>query len=138
MKVLCKYNNSLRALPTNCPKDFNDGLQLNKLYLVMGIALYRGANNLYYLVDEDGRPSWFPHQLFEIIDDSLSLNWHIKIIDAEQSSDIYSIWGFSELCRLPDYYDRLVDRDDDALHIYFKRKIELEQEDEERKWLLGL
>ena len=65
MKVKCLYND-----PSNVgegiPNDFDYGLEINKEYLVMGIMTFKKSDNLYFLIDEDSRPGWFPHQIFEI------------------------------------------------------------------------
>ena len=59
MKVICKYND-----PENLLEEikirFNYGLKVGKAYLVMGIALLRESDLIYFLVDEGGRPNLFP------------------------------------------------------------------------------
>ena len=78
MKVICKYNDPSN-LPNAIPDNFDYGLELSKEYLVMGILTFKQSNNLYFLVDEGGSPSWFPYQIFEIVNNQLPTNWFVKI-----------------------------------------------------------
>lgn len=121
MKVICNFNDPLN-LPFEYPNDFDYGLEIGKEYIVMGIVLYKNSNNMYYLVDSNGRPNWFPYQIFKISENSLPEDWFINVQYKKENSDIYSIWGFSELCNNEEYYDLLMDRDKSALNIYFKYK----------------
>ena|SRR3989344_9689171 len=121
MKVICKFNDPLR-LPVDFPNNFDYGLEVEKEYLVMGMALYRNDNNLHYLVDDNSRPNWFPYQIFIISDNSLPNDWFIKIKENKEQTDIHTIWGFYELCNDERYYDLLIDRDKAALDVYYKYK----------------
>jgi len=125
MKVTCNYNDPSN-LPDGVPGDFDYGLELDKEYIVMGIASFKKSNCLYYLIDENGRPSWFPFQLFNTCDNSLPKNWFIHVNQDERSSDISSLWGFDELCNDEMYFDKLMDRDELAMRIYYKRIMEFE------------
>jgi hypothetical protein len=104
------------------------GLELHKKYIVMGMAVYNDSNCLYYLIDTNGRPNWFPYLLFDVFDKRLPTNWFVKINNQNIESDIQCLCGFDELCNNPLFYDLLADRNEDALKIYFKKKIELEKE----------
>lgn len=137
MKVLCKQTTSkgfdLKQVTTVFSNDFDYtfggyGLELGKQYLVMGIATYKDSNCQYYLLDVNGKPEWFPFLLFEISDNSLPQNWFVRISGEKESSDLFSIYGFEELCNDVFFYDRLAEREEVAMRIYFKRKIEYEEE----------
>ncbi len=126
MKIRCVYNNP-ESLPDNILSGFNHGLELNKEYLVMGIVLADKKN--WYLIDANTRPSLFPSDIFEITDHSLSLNWFFSPIYTEDY--VYplnknGVLGYYEFVLKKDHYEKLVDRDEEAMQIYFKRKIELE------------
>lgn len=127
MKVICNYNDPTN-LPDEFPDDFDYGLELGKEYMVMGIAVYKGSNCLYFLIDENTRPNWFPFLLFDISDNSLPQNWFVKVNGEKDNSDIYSLCGYEELCNDVEYYDKLVERDNEAMRTYFRRKIEYEKE----------
>lgn len=124
MKVKCLINIP-ENLPEGIPDDFDYGLELGKEYIVMGIVTYKSSQVPYFLVDENGRPSWFPHQLFDLIENTIPGNWFLKINGVTEYSDIYSILGFEELCQDETYFDQLQDRVSGAMGIYFRRKEEL-------------
>lgn len=127
MKVVCKYNDPSN-LPSGIPDNFDYGLIQNKEYLVTGIMTFKQSNDLYFLVDENGRPSWFPFQIFETTNNELPKNWYIKVNLGNDYVDYKNLIGFSELCNNKDYFNLLLERDEEAMHVYFRRKIELEKE----------
>jgi len=141
MKVRCKQTTAkgldLKFVTTIISNDydFNSGgygIELNEEYVVMGITLYSDSNCYYYLIDTNGKPTWYPYLLFEIIDNRLPSNWFLKLYNPDTEIEITSILGFEELCNDEDFYDKLIERNDEVMRIYFKRKIELEKELEER------
>ena len=125
MKVRCKFNDP-SSLPTDFPNDFDYGLSVGQDYLVMGMVLYKDSNHIYYLLDTDSKPNWFPYSIFEIIENSLPCNWFSKPAEGENINFMKFLWGFEELCNDKNYYHDLIQRHEKALRIYFKRKIELE------------
>lgn len=103
------------------------GIELGKDYLVMGVAVYKDTNCLYYLIDINGRPDWYPYLLFDIVDSTIPSQWFMKIHHKNEDTDLYTLLGFRELCCVENFYDHLQDRVNAALQIYFNRKIELEK-----------
>jgi len=105
------------------------GLEIGKEYLVMGILIFQTYQA--YLIDDNGFISTYPCQLFEVTDDKLNPNWNFRLI--ERDEDIYpyvqSIFGYPELCSDKKSYENLiVEMEENAQRIYFRRKIELEKE----------
>lgn len=97
-------------------------------YLVMGIIIFKDYQA--YLIDDKGFISACPCQLFEVTDNEVTPNWHFRLIDKDE--DIYpfvqSIFGYPELCSDTKAYEKLiVEKEDEAQRIYFRRKIELEK-----------
>jgi hypothetical protein len=127
MKVVCKYNDP-SDIPSCIPDNFDYGLVLSKEYLVMGVLTFKKSNDLYLLVDENNRPCWFPYQLFELITNELPANWFVKINIGNDYVDYQNVIGFDELCNNEDFFNQLLERDEEAMRIYFKRKLELEKE----------
>lgn len=135
MKVKCKQTtaenlnlNFVTTIVSN-DNDFNIGgygIELNKEYIVMGIIVYSDSNCSYYLIDTNGKPIWYPYLLFEIIDNSLPSNWFLKLYNPKNEFEVSSILGFEELCNDEEFYDKLIERDEEILQIYFRRKMELE------------
>jgi hypothetical protein len=129
MRVICKYINgndfALDQLPIGFNKETQTNLVLQKEYSVMGILVFE--KHLYYLVDEDSKPYWFPCILFEISDSKINSNWHFKILSDAEGPLVESILGYFELCFLEGHNDRLMERNSDDLQIYFKQKISAEE-----------
>ncbi len=127
MKVVCRYNNPSN-LPKGIPDNFDYGLELSKEYLVMGVLTFKQSNDLYFLVDENGSPSWFPYQIFEIVSNELPANWFVKINIGNDYVDYQNLFGFNELCNKEDFFNQLLEREEETMQTYFMRKIELEKE----------
>jgi hypothetical protein len=107
--------------------EYNE-IKIGREYLVMGIIIFDTYQA--YLVDDNGFISACPCQLFKVIDDKISANWHFRLIDKEE--DIYpyiqAIFGYPELCSDKKAYENLIEEDVLTQQIYFRRKIELEKE----------
>ena len=104
-----------------------NGIAVGKEYWVMGMILFDSF--LGYLVDDFGFIGVYPCQLFEIMDNRLSSNWHFRALDKDEENYpfVQAIWGYHELCYYKNEYQNLiVDMSEDAVQIYFKRKEEME------------
>ena len=69
--------------------------------------------------------------MFEVLDERLIFNWEFRTIGKDE--DIYpfvqAILGYTELCTDKKSYENLIiEKDEYARQIYFKRKIEFENE----------
>jgi len=132
MKVICKKNTSkdfdLKEVTTVISNDVEYPLEIDKEYLVMGIMIPKENNCLYYLVDDFGWPSWNPYLLFDISDNALPNDWYVRVCDKNAPGDLFYLSGFYELCNDEDFHDSLMERDEEAMLLYFKRKIELEND----------
>lgn len=132
-KVLREYDNKplskdeLGQFGTTEYTEF--GLIIGKEYLVMGMML--GEGTLDYLIDDGGYIFAYPYPLFEITDNKLPSSWFFKSLKNTDENYPYqeAIWGYYELVFDETHYEKLVvDIDEEALRIYFRRKIELEKE----------
>lgn len=106
--------------------EYNE-LVIGKEYLVMGVVVFETYSG--YLIDDNGFISVCPCQLFEIIDDKLSSNWHFRLIPKDE--DIYpfiqALFGYEEFCSDKKSYENLIiNKDQQAQGIYFRNKIEFE------------
>ena len=143
MKVRCINNTGISLRPYEYEpiinKDFfgifgvsemgEYDIEIGKEYLVMGLFIFQTYQA--YLLDSNGLIATYPCQLFEITESIVNSNWHFRL--TERSEDIYpfvqAIFGYPELCSDRQAYENLlVEMEDDAQQIYFKRKIELENE----------
>jgi hypothetical protein len=105
------------------------GVDIGQEYLVMGIIIFE--THQAYLIDDSGLISAYPCQLFEVIDDKVSPNWHFRPIEKDEAiyPFVQAIFGYFELCFDKKSYENLiVEMDEEAMRIYFRRKIELEKE----------
>ena len=125
MKVQCKYNDP-GNVPNGVSKEFDYGLELHKKYLVMGIMINGGQ--LSYFIDENGKPGFYPCELFEVVDSKIYSDWHFKSYSKtdEMYQYIQAIWGYYELCFDENHYEQIIERKKEALELYFKRKVETE------------
>lgn len=141
MKVVCLYNTgeALRSYEYSpLKKDMlgrfgatgyssYEELDLGKEYIVMGIIVFETYQA--YLIDDGEFISACPIQLFKVVDDKVNPNWHFRSVEKEE--DIYpfvqAIFGYNELCSDKKSYENLiVEKDDYAAEVYFKRKAENE------------
>jgi hypothetical protein len=132
MKVICKSNAAknldLNEVKVICTNDTYFPVTKGVEYIVMGIAVYKNSNCIYYLIDEFDLPCWLPYPLFEISHKELSPNWYIDVIDKKKfDGNVFCLSGFYELCNDEDYHDALAERELYALDIYSKRKYEVQE-----------
>ena len=102
------------------------GLEIGKEFLVMGM-LY-GEGDLDYLIDDGGYISAYPYPLFEVIDHRIPPTWYYKSFHHTDKLYPYreAVWGYYELVFDDKHYEQLVEAEQSALRIYFKRKIQME------------
>jgi hypothetical protein len=101
-------------------------LNIGEEYTVMGMLLGEGL--LSYLIDDRGSITLYPFQLFEVIDNRISSNWFFKKLTKNDDQYPYAeaVWGYYEFVFDDTHYEKLVEVDEDAYQIYFKRKLEIE------------
>lgn len=129
MKVKCLFNTGMgfskdTILHMGCTVHTELPLRVDETYIVYGQMISRGI--LKYLIKGSGEnlPSWYPAEIFEVVDPLLPLEWYFRYHDEEPIS---AIWGFQELVNEEDYLDKLNDFDDDAIRIFLKRKKEIDE-----------
>lgn len=96
VRVLCQYNTGedLQYLG----KDYNQhtiyNVEIGSLYNVYAMILWNGS--IYHLIQGNERVcSWYPKELFQIVDHSIPVNWYYnKLEDGSFSVDI---WDYKEL-----------------------------------------
>jgi hypothetical protein len=130
MRIICKRNNAkdidLNEVTTVLSRDESFPLVLNKEYIVMGMSIPKDSNCLYYLVDEDDKPAWYPYVLFEIANNLLPDSWYLQLYDKKLKRLEYCVIGFDELTHDSEFYARLESGDKYALAIYFAKKDEMD------------
>lgn len=131
MKIICTNNIAqdleVQKITTHFINDYRCRLTIGREYLVMGMILYKKSSCLFYLIDHNGWPDWYPHMLFDVVDNSLPENWYIKLFNTNENKYLNILVGFDELCNKNKFYDELVEREEEASQIYFNRKEELQK-----------
>jgi hypothetical protein len=86
------------------------------------------------LIDDGGFVSAYPYPLFEVIDSKIPYGWFFKSFKNTDENYPYqeAIWGYYELVFENSHYEKLVDVNEEAMRIYFRRKIEMEKELDEQ------
>ena len=84
-------------------------------YTVYGQLIWKGM--LQYLIQgsQEHLPSWYPAEVFEVIDPRLSRSWFFQY---DGQSDFSAIWGFNELVFDQNFNDALMEWDDWALQVF--------------------
>jgi hypothetical protein len=99
-------------------------LEIGRDYHVFGVGLFRGV--LAALVFEGGRaPNFLPVGLFDFTPQKLPDRWEFGVHDGKAASGVgepeswVAMWGYPELVRDPRHAERLVDRDPEALGVFY-------------------
>jgi hypothetical protein len=92
-------------------------------YQVFGIAFWRSTLNL-LLKDDTALPNWYPLDLFEVTDPSVSPSWKFASF-ASEGWDLEAVLGYEDLLS-PRHYEALLERDEDALRIFANEVTRLE------------
>ena len=99
-------------------------------YTVYGQLIWKGM--LQYLIQgsQEHLPSWYPAEVFEVIDPRLSRSWFFQY---DGQSDFSAIWGFKELVFDQNFNDALMEWEDWAIQVFFERKLFMDTEEEDKK-----
>lgn len=101
-------------------------LKVNGIYTVYGQILSEGIME-YLILGEENYPSWYPVELFEIIDDRIYFDW---MFNYRGRDGISAVWGYEELVRDEEYIYNLEDREKMAIQIFLDRKKEIDEANE--------
>ncbi|MDE6761377.1 MAG: hypothetical protein K2J90_11990 [Lachnospiraceae bacterium] len=101
-------------------------LKVNSIYTVYGQMLSEGIME-YLILGEANYPSWYPVELFEIIDDRIYFDW---MFNYRGRDGISAVWGYEELVRNEEYIYNLEDREEMAIQIFLDRKKEIDEANE--------
>jgi|SRR5579862_3130457 len=87
-----------------------------RIYEVYGTSVWRSMVSV-LVVDEDDLPTWYPMEVFKVVDDTVPGNWFFKYYSDNQFG-VQAVWGPERLVRDDGFYDALNDRDPSALHVF--------------------
>ena len=106
-------------------------LEIGKDYLVMAfIFLHQGV--IQYLLYGDSN-TWIlpaPSPLFTVVDTKISRNWYVRQYEPQHRlyPSFTGVMGYEELALDDNHIELLLDWDDEAERIFYKRVLEMEQE----------
>ncbi len=104
--------------------DFGQTLAVDEVYTVYGVCVWVQGLVL-YLLDPSGTsvPSWYPAELFRIVDAGLAPAWRAWH-RPDSSYHVVALFGYYELVEDASHYDALLERDSVALRLFGERRRE--------------
>jgi hypothetical protein len=100
-------------------------VKIGDIFNVYGQHLYKGVLSYLIIGTYENLPSWYPVELFEVVDPLLPLEWYYKFYGYDRV--ISSIWGYKELVLDENQHDYLIEREDEAIRTFLKRKKEIDE-----------
>lgn len=86
------------------------------VYEVYGTSVWCSIVSI-LVVDEDDFPTWYPAEVFKVVDDTVPGNWFFNYY-SDNEFGVQAIWGPERLVKDDGFYEALNDRDPSALHIF--------------------
>lgn len=128
MKVKCLFNKGSFLPPEILKKqDFFETeyhLDINKEYVVYGIASWNGVI-CYFITDyKSNYPSWYPADLFVIVDYIFSAIFYFNYAPTMY---LKAIFAYKELALDLDHHDNLVEIKQSDMRLFFKRQKEIDE-----------
>lgn len=99
-------------------------LKIGEEYVVYGQMIYKDVLNYLVIGTYEQLPTWYPAEIFEI---ASSLMYYEEYYMYNKDVLIQAIWGFKELVLEDEYVYRLIEREEDAVKIFLKRKREIDK-----------
>lgn len=115
--LLTTVNNSGDTIETKYP------IKIGEIYMVYGQHIYKNVLSYLLIGTYENLPSWYPAELFEVIDAMIPMEWYYQY---DSQSALSAIWGYNELVLNKKHYDSLLEREDEAIRIFLNRKKEID------------
>jgi hypothetical protein len=100
-------------------------IEIGAIYNVYGQQMFKGKLSYLIIGTYENLPSWYPVELFEVVDSLLPFEWYYKFYGYD--SLVSSVWGYKELVLEDAHHDELIEREDEAIRIFLKRKKEIDE-----------
>ena len=100
-------------------------VKIEESYIVYGQYLYKDMLEYLILGTDEDLPSWYPAELFEIVDNATPIEWYFDFKGYDNG--IVAIWGYKELALDSQHYTDLTERESEAIKIFLKRKEEIDE-----------
>lgn len=95
--------------------------------MVYAIRIIKGFLHYLTLDKYATLPFWSPAPLFDIFDNTLPLEWYYNFFGYGEQHYITAIWGYKEMVFDEAHHDALIEREDEAIRIFLKRKKEIDE-----------
>lgn len=134
MQVKCIENVgkslSKKNLEAGYKKTSTFNIKIGKDYTVYSMIMWRDTLDYLILGEDSEDPSWYPAELFEVVNHLLPLVWYFtfdkyKNYKGEESQT--AIWGYKEMISDPDYHIALTEGKPEALEIFYKRQRQIDE-----------
>ncbi|MDF2804278.1 MAG: hypothetical protein K0S61_4183 [Anaerocolumna sp.] len=129
MKIKCIANTgnllSPAAKALGNSNETKYSVKIGEVFNVYGQHLFKGVLSYLVIGTYENLPSWYPVELFEVVDPMLPLEWYYGFYGYDNL--ISSIWGYKELVSDENHHDELIEREDKAIRIFLKRKKEIDE-----------
>ena len=104
-------------------------LTVGRDYCVFALTVFLGSA-WYYVLDDDGNdwPTWAPSALFDVTDASLPASWTVGYYRFAVD-DQFPLISFPEWAGDRGFYERLLNREPDAVRVFAARRREVERVD---------
>ena len=129
MRVKCLANNgygfSEKTMKnTGNTRQATMPLKVGEVYTVYGQMIYKDVLQYFVIGTDENLPSWYPAELFEVVQ---PLKYYEEYYAYGKDELISAVWGFKELVLQDNYIYDLVERENDAVEIFLKRKKEIDE-----------
>ena len=104
----------------------NLNLEQDNHYIVYGISIWREVLHYLIIPNEEMLPSWFPADLFDVVDQRLPFEFYFHYFGMNDSTGLSLEIGYKEMVLDPNHSNDLIERKKDAIKIFLKRKIEID------------
>ena len=129
MKVRCLANTGEGLLPLTVANTADTAqveypLKIGEVHIVYAQGIL--CNVLHYLIigTYENLPSWYPAELFEVVNSQVHLEWYYQFYNGEI---LQALWGYHELIHVESHYEDLINREDQAIRAFLKRKKEIDE-----------
>ena len=98
-------------------------LTIGREYVVYALALR--ASQIWYYISDDADlyyPGHHPAPLFEVIDNRISNHWRYEFTQEPGYLHTVGFFAFQEWISEPNFYDKLTDKQEREVSIFFKMK----------------
>lgn len=129
MKVKCRANTGEGLMPLTISNSGDTAetqypLKIGEIYTVYGQGILRNVLKYLIIGTYENLPSWYPAELFEVEDSQIYIEWYYK---HDKEFVASALWGYHEMVNDKNHYVDLIEREDQAIHIFLKRKKEIDE-----------